>query len=55
MNASVYVWKRDALLEDKKVFFDTTRIFVMPADRSFDIDSELDFKIVQMLINEREK
>jgi N-acylneuraminate cytidylyltransferase/CMP-N,N'-diacetyllegionaminic acid synthase len=55
MNASVYVWKRDALLADKKVFFDTTRIFVMPADRSFDIDSELDFKIVQMLINEREK
>lgn len=53
MNASVYVWRRAALLEGKKVFFDTTRIYEMPAERSFDIDSELDFKIVQLLMNER--
>lgn len=55
MNASVYVWKRDSLISQKRVFFESTRIFVMPAERSFDIDSELDFKIVEMLMNEREK
>lgn len=55
MNASVYVWKRDSLISQKKVFFESTRIFVMPSERSFDIDSELDFKIVEMLMNEREK
>ena len=55
MNASVYVWRRDALISEKKVFFDTTRIYVMPTERSFDIDSELDFKIVKLLMSERRK
>jgi N-acylneuraminate cytidylyltransferase/CMP-N,N'-diacetyllegionaminic acid synthase len=55
MNASVYVWRRSALLEGKKVFFENTRIYEMPTERSFDIDSELDFKIVQMLMNERKQ
>lgn len=53
MNASVYVWRRNSLLQGKKVFFENTRIFEMPAERSFDIDSELDFKIVQLLMSER--
>lgn len=55
MNASVYVWRRNSLLGGRKVFFDSTRLYEMPSDRSFDIDSELDFRIVQMLMNERDK
>jgi CMP-N-acetylneuraminic acid synthetase len=55
MNASVYVWRRNSLISEKKVFFDTTRIYVMPTERSFDIDSELDFKIVKLLMSERRK
>jgi CMP-N-acetylneuraminic acid synthetase len=50
MNASVYVWRRDALLAEPKVFFPSTRLYEMPVERSHDIDSELDFKIVQMLM-----
>ena len=54
MNASIYVWDRDALVRDQKVFFPTTRLYEMPPERSHDIDSELDFRIVSMLMDERE-
>lgn len=54
MNASVYVWRRDALLEHRRVFFDTTRLYEMPVERSRDIDSELDFAIVQWLMEKGE-
>lgn len=52
MNASVYVWQRDALAADPVVFFPTTRIFEMPESRSHDIDSELDFRFVRWLMEE---
>lgn len=51
MNASVYVWRRDALVEDPRVFYPSTRLFEMPAERSRDIDSELDFGIVEWMMN----
>lgn len=55
MNASVYVWQRDALVNDPRVFYPTTRLFEMPPDRSHDIDSELDFEIVDFLMRRRVK
>lgn len=53
MNASIYAWQRDALLNDGRVFNPDTLLFEMPEERSIDIDSELDFKIVEMLLSER--
>jgi CMP-N,N'-diacetyllegionaminic acid synthase len=53
MNASIYIWKRDALFEGSSVFKDDTRLFVMPEARSIDIDSELDFEIVEFLMKKR--
>lgn len=50
MNASVYVWNRDSLIESEKVFFPNTQIFEMPPERSLDIDSEFDFEIVRWLM-----
>lgn len=55
MNASIYVWRRDALFEDPSVFRPDTALYVMPEDRSVDIDSELDFRIVELLLSERLK
>lgn len=55
MNASIYVWRRDALFEDPPVFRPDTALYVMPEDRSVDIDSELDFRIVELLLSERMK
>jgi CMP-N-acetylneuraminic acid synthetase len=50
MNASIYAWKRDSLFKGETVFNDDTLIYIMPEERSVDIDNELDFKIVEMLI-----
>jgi CMP-N,N'-diacetyllegionaminic acid synthase len=53
MNASVYVWDRDALVSDPRVFYPTTRLYEMPPERSHDIDSELDFQIVSWIMGAR--
>lgn len=53
MNASIYVWQRAALFDYPTVFNADTRLFVMPEDRSTDIDNELDFEIVELLMKKR--
>ena len=50
MNASIYVWKRDTFVKNPSVFYEDTQLFEMPAERSLDIDSELDFALVQFLM-----
>ncbi len=55
MNASIYVWRRDTFVEDPQVFYGDTKIFVMPEDRSFDIDHPLDFEIVKLILSQRSK
>ncbi|MCB0351728.1 MAG: acylneuraminate cytidylyltransferase family protein [Bdellovibrionales bacterium] len=55
MNASIYVWWREGILSCETLFSDRTAIYVMPEDRSIDIDSELDWKVVEMLLTERQK
>ena len=51
MNASIYIFKRDYLLENDSVFGKNTGLFVMDESTAFDVDSELDFKIVEFLIS----
>lgn len=53
MNASIYAWSRAHLFESPKVLDENTGFYEMPEERSIDIDSELDFKIVSMLLSER--
>jgi len=53
MNASIYVWRRDAFLASPAVFYDDTRLFEMPEERSIDIDSAFDWEIVQFLMTRR--
>ena len=53
MNASIYIWKREALLNNNTLFTEKTGIYVMPEEYSQDIDSELDFKIVELIMNEK--
>ncbi|MHA6732233.1 acylneuraminate cytidylyltransferase family protein [Devosia sp. A369] len=48
MNASIYVWRPEALkhgLWDGRV-----KLYVMPRERSIDIDSEIDFYLVEKLM-----
>ena len=50
MNASIYVWSRNFLINEKTLFSRDTIVYDMPEERSLDIDNELDFKIVKHLI-----
>ena len=50
MNASIYVWRRHALFENETLFTNSTRLFVMPRERSIDIDSQADFDMVEWLM-----
>jgi len=49
MNASIYVWRRATLSADLRVVNPGTRLHVMPEERSYDVDSELDWTIVTHL------
>lgn len=51
MNASIYVWHRHTL--NKGLWNGQLKMHVMPRERSIDIDSPLDFQIVEMLLLNR--
>jgi len=51
LNGAVYVAHRDWLREHKTFVTEETLGFVMPEERSLDIDTELDFKILNIHIN----
>lgn len=53
MNASIYVWWREVLRANNGLFAGKTGLYVMPEERSIDIDSELDFEIVEFLLARR--
>ena len=54
MNASMYVYDRKFLLDtnNKMPYSKRALIYEMEESSGFDIDSELDFKLVEFLIRE---
>ena len=54
MNASIYAWRVAAFLEHPAVFYPDTQLFEMPQERSVDIDSDLDFALVEFLLRRRQ-
>lgn len=54
MNASIYIWKRETLLNSKTTITDRTLLYLMPEERSVDIDSNLDLQLVRLLAKDRE-
>ena len=55
MNASIYAWWRDSLLKERHVLQSSTLLYLMPEERSVDIDTELDFRWVEFLMNDEQK
>ena len=55
MNASIYVWWKEILKEKKKILLDNTKIYIMPKERSIDIDDSLDFRIAETLLTNRNR
>lgn len=53
MNASIYVWNRNRFMETPNLFYPDTRFYEMPPERSVDIDTQLDFDIVEMIMRRR--
>jgi len=53
MNASIYIWKRESLLDQKSLFLEKTGLYVMPEERSIDIDTELDFEFVEFMMRKK--
>lgn len=52
MNGSIYVWHRRTLASG--LWDGRTVLYEMPRERSVDIDSELDFRLVDLLMEERD-
>lgn len=53
MNASVYAYRRDHLMDDGRVVAPRSRIVEMPPERSRDIDGPLDLAFLEFLVRER--
>ncbi|WP_297482391.1 sugar phosphate nucleotidyltransferase [Sulfurimonas sp.] len=53
MNASIYIWKRNVILNENSLFLENTGLYVMPEERSIDIDTELDYKFVEFFMKEK--
>lgn len=51
-NGVYYMTKRDVLMEDNTIYGERIKPYIMPEMRSVGIDSELDFKIVEVLMQE---
>ncbi len=55
MNASIYFWKKKILFKKNYLFRKNTGIYLMPFNRSVDIDTEEDFKLVKYFIRNNDK
>lgn len=53
MNASIYIWKRDVLFNSETNYMEKTGLYVMPEERSIDIDCQLDFEFVEFMIGKK--
>ncbi len=50
MNASIYVWWRGVFENKKKIFLKNTRIYIMPKERSVDIDDAFDLQVAKAFV-----
>jgi CMP-N-acetylneuraminic acid synthetase len=51
-NGAIYLTRREVLMEHNSIWGKVIRPYVMPPDRSVGVDSELDLKLVQILMAE---
>lgn len=53
MNASIYIWKRDVFFEYDSLFLEKTGLYLMPEERSIDIDNAIDFQFVEFVMTKK--
>lgn len=54
-NGAIYLTRRDVLMDKGSIWGEVIRPYVMPAERSVSIDSELELKLVELLMQQRTK
>lgn len=54
-NGALYLTRRDVLMERGSIWGDVIRPMVMPPERSVGVDSELDMKLVELLLGDAAK
>ena len=54
LNGTVYVTHRDVIMKQNTVMGNDTRAYIMPLERSIDIDTETDFKLAEVLMRQME-
>ena len=50
-NGSIYIFNIEALKNHKKYYFDNTRPYIMPTNRSIDIDTQQDFEYAEFILS----
>ena len=50
MNDGIYIWKKEVLFSKSPLVNNNTSLYVMPAERSVDIDEEIDLLLAKALI-----
>jgi CMP-N,N'-diacetyllegionaminic acid synthase len=53
MNGSIYIWKKEVLLKKRTLFLKKTGLYVMPEERSVDIDTMFDFEFTKFLMTKK--
>ena len=53
LNASIYIWKRNFLLKSKQIINPNTSLYIMPKERSVDIDTNFDWKVASYLMSNK--
>jgi CMP-N-acetylneuraminic acid synthetase len=51
-NGAIYLTRRHTLMEGNSIWGEVIRPYVMPEERSYDIDSERDFKLAELVMRE---
>lgn len=54
-NGSIYLTNRDNLMQNGSIWGKAIRPYIMPEERSVNVDSELDMKLVEFILQERQK
>lgn len=52
-NGAIYLTRRDVLMKRSSIWGDVIRPYIMPPERSVGVDSELDLKLVELLMRKQ--
>ena len=55
LNGAVYISEVKYLVKEKGFLGDRTKAYIMPIERSIDIDTKIDLELCEILLNENNK